>query len=200
MSSWRSTSSTGSCCAAGSTTPVRSSTVAATTSPRPSARSRRSTATKAGSSPPTAASSTSPPTVPCARSPKSHRPGTRFNDGACDPQGRFWAGTLAEDHRPGAGALFRLDRDGHVEQVLDALTISNGLGWSPDGRTMYLVDSGPRVIHAFTLRRRRGHHRRWVRAGHRPRGDRDARWHDRRRRRRPLGGDLRRRLHPPLLQ
>jgi len=77
--------------------------------------------------------------------------GTRFNDGACDPQGRFWAGTLAEDHHPGAGALFRLDRDGHVEQVLDALTISNGLGWSPDGRTMYLIDSGPRVIHAFSF-------------------------------------------------
>ena len=77
--------------------------------------------------------------------------GTRMNDGACDPQGRFWAGTLADDHRPGGGALFRLDRQGHIERVLDALTISNGLGWSPDGRTMYLVDSGPRVIHAFTF-------------------------------------------------
>jgi sugar lactone lactonase YvrE len=76
-------------------------------------------------------------------------PGTRMNDAACDPQGRFWAGTLADDHRPGGGALYRLDRDGRVEQVLDGLTISNGLGWSLDGRTMYLVDSIPGVIHAF---------------------------------------------------
>jgi sugar lactone lactonase YvrE len=75
--------------------------------------------------------------------------GTRLNDAACDPQGRFWAGTLAHDHRAGAGALFRLDRDGRVEQVLDGLTISNGLGWSPAGDTMYLADSGTRTIRAF---------------------------------------------------
>ena len=75
--------------------------------------------------------------------------GTRMNDGACDPQGRFWAGTLADDFRPGAGALYRLDPDGHVELMLDQLTISNGLGWSPDGATMYLADSGPRLVHAF---------------------------------------------------
>ncbi len=75
--------------------------------------------------------------------------GTRMNDGACDPQGRFWAGTVADDIRPGGGALFRLDCDGQVEVVLRDLTISNGLGWSPDGATMYLADSGPRVVHAF---------------------------------------------------
>lgn len=77
--------------------------------------------------------------------------GTRMNDGACDPQGRLWAGTLADDFRPGGGALYRLDRDGHVELMLKDLTISNGLGWSPDGGTMYVVDSGPGVIHAFTF-------------------------------------------------
>ena len=72
-----------------------------------------------------------------------------MNDGACDPQGRFWAGTLAEDFRPGGGALYRLDPKGQVELVLDDLTISNGLGWSPDGTIMYLADSGPRVVHEF---------------------------------------------------
>lgn len=77
--------------------------------------------------------------------------GTRMNDAACDPQGRFWAGTLADDHHEGGGALYRLDRDGRVEVVLRDLTISNGLGWSPDGRTMYLVDSGPRQVHAFAF-------------------------------------------------
>ena len=75
--------------------------------------------------------------------------GTRMNDAACDPQGRFWVGTLADDHHEGGGALYRLERDGRTELVLDGLTISNGLGWSPDGATMYLVDSGPRVIHTF---------------------------------------------------
>jgi sugar lactone lactonase YvrE len=77
--------------------------------------------------------------------------GTRMNDGACDAQGRFWAGTVADDHHDGGGALYRLDRDGRVEQVLDGLTISNGIGWSPDGGTMYLVDSGTRVVHAFAF-------------------------------------------------
>ena len=77
--------------------------------------------------------------------------GTRMNDAACDPQGRFWAGTLAHDQHPGGGALYRLDRNGHTELVLDDLTISNGLGWSPDGATMYLADSGPGVIHAFNF-------------------------------------------------
>lgn len=77
--------------------------------------------------------------------------GTRMNDAACDPQGRFWAGTLADDHREGGGALYRLDRSGRVEVVLRDLTISNGLGWSPDGRTMYLVDTGPREVHAFAF-------------------------------------------------
>jgi sugar lactone lactonase YvrE len=83
-------------------------------------------------------------------------PATRMNDGACDPQGRFWAGTLADDHHEGGGALYRLDRDGRIEQVLDGLTISNGIGWSPDGLTMYLVDSGPRVVHAFAFDADRG--------------------------------------------
>ena len=69
-----------------------------------------------------------------------------MNDAACDPQGRFWAGTLAHDQHPGGGALYRLDQNGHTELMLDDLTISNGLGWSPDGATMYLADSGPGVI------------------------------------------------------
>ena len=82
--------------------------------------------------------------------------GSRMNDGACDPQGRFWAGTLADDHHEGGGSLYRLDRTGRTEPVLTGLTISNGLGWSPDGSTMYLVDSGPRVIHAFAFDGDRG--------------------------------------------
>ena len=82
--------------------------------------------------------------------------GTRMNDAACDPQGRLWAGTLADDHHPGGGALYRLDRNGQLDVMLSGLTISNGLGWSPGGGTMYLADSGPRVIHAFTFDAERG--------------------------------------------
>jgi sugar lactone lactonase YvrE len=80
----------------------------------------------------------------------------RMNDGACDPQGRFWAGTVAHDHHTGGGALYRLDPDGRTTTILDGLTISNGIGWSLDGATMYLVDSGPRVIHAFAFDGERG--------------------------------------------
>jgi sugar lactone lactonase YvrE len=73
----------------------------------------------------------------------------RMNDGACDPQGRFWAGTMAYDETPGAGCLYRLELDGRCTQVLTGLTISNGIGWSPDGATMYLADSGTGDISAF---------------------------------------------------
>ena len=72
-----------------------------------------------------------------------------MNDGACDPQGRFWAGTMAYDESPGAGALYRLELDGSCTTVLTGLTIANGIGWSPDGRTMYLNDSGTGCLDAF---------------------------------------------------
>jgi sugar lactone lactonase YvrE len=71
-----------------------------------------------------------------------------FNDGACDPAGRFWAGPVTADVRPGAGALYRLDPDGSITTVLDGVTESNGLGWSLDGGTFYFIDSGepePRI-------------------------------------------------------
>ena len=82
--------------------------------------------------------------------------GTRMNDGACDPQGRFWAGTVADDHHQGGGTLYRLDTNGRTDVMLEGLTISNGIGWSPDGRTMYLIDSGPGVIYAFAFDGTRG--------------------------------------------
>jgi sugar lactone lactonase YvrE len=75
--------------------------------------------------------------------------GNRMNDGACDPRGRFWAGSMALDERPGAGSLYRLDPDGDATTVLTGLTIANGLGWSPDGATMYHADSGPGTITAY---------------------------------------------------
>ena len=73
----------------------------------------------------------------------------RFNDGACDPAGRFLAGTMAYDFAPDAAALYRLDPDLSVTRLLEDVTISNGLGWSADGGTMYYVDTPTRRIDAF---------------------------------------------------
>jgi sugar lactone lactonase YvrE len=73
----------------------------------------------------------------------------RMNDGKCDPQGRFWAGTLSLDLEAGAGALYRLDADRSVRRVLDGVSISNGLDWSPDGEVFYFIDSQTRGVDAF---------------------------------------------------
>ena len=81
--------------------------------------------------------------------PMAGHPEVRMNDGACDPQGRFWAGTMAYDETPGAGALLRLELDGSYATVLTGLTISNGIGWSPDGKEMYLNDSGAGRLERF---------------------------------------------------
>jgi sugar lactone lactonase YvrE len=81
--------------------------------------------------------------------PEAGRTDVRMNDGACDPQGRFWAGTMAYDESPGAGTLYRLELDGSCTTMLTGLTISNGIGWSPDASTMYLNDSGTGRVDAF---------------------------------------------------
>ncbi|MBS1886509.1 MAG: SMP-30/gluconolactonase/LRE family protein [Actinobacteria bacterium] len=68
-------------------------------------------------------------------------PRTRMNDGKCDPRGRFWAGSMSEVDEPTA-ALYCLSPDGTVRRRLGGIVVSNGIGWSPDGATMYYVDSG----------------------------------------------------------
>jgi sugar lactone lactonase YvrE len=67
-------------------------------------------------------------------------PGGRCNDGKADPWGRFWVGTMLEG-ADGAGALYRLDPDHSLHTVLTGVGVSNGLAWSPDGRTMYYIDT-----------------------------------------------------------
>jgi sugar lactone lactonase YvrE len=74
---------------------------------------------------------------------------TRMNDAACDPQGRLWAGTMDVEEREPIGTLYRVTGGGEVEAVLPEVTISNGLGWSPDGRTLFYIDSPCRALEAF---------------------------------------------------
>lgn len=75
-------------------------------------------------------------------------PGARFNDGACDPAGRFLAGTTSPG-RPGTGLLWSLEAPGRVRVVAETITESNGLDWSPDGHVMYYVDSGDTAIRRY---------------------------------------------------
>lgn len=80
----------------------------------------------------------------------------RMNEGGCDPDGRFYCGSMAYDVRQGAGSLHRLDPDGSTTTVLDAVTISNGLEWSPDGSRAYYVDTATDRIDVFDYDRERG--------------------------------------------
>lgn len=77
--------------------------------------------------------------------PEAGKPNSRFNDGAVDRQGRFWAGTMGQRD----AALYRLDADLSVHKMETGISTSNGIGWSPDNRTMYYTDSSPRQIYAY---------------------------------------------------
>lgn len=67
--------------------------------------------------------------------------GTRTNDGACDPHGKFWIGTADEDPKGNRGALFRVDPEGRIDLLRRGVSMSNGIGWSPDGSRAYHVDT-----------------------------------------------------------
>ncbi len=73
----------------------------------------------------------------------------RFNDGKCDPAGRFWAGTIAEKDGRGIGHLYRVDMDLSVTVQLEGIGCSNGLAWSRDGSRMYYIDSTPNRLYGF---------------------------------------------------
>jgi len=78
-------------------------------------------------------------------------PGRRANDAAVAPDGSLWAGTMRYDETAGGGSLFRITGDGTVTPVLDEVAVSNGTGWSPDGRLMYYIDSPTRRIDVFDM-------------------------------------------------
>ena len=76
--------------------------------------------------------------------PRDHR----FNDGKCDPAGRFWVGSMDEPRRPGEAALYCWSQ-GRLAERQGGITISNGLAWSPDGRTMHWTDTTAHTVRAF---------------------------------------------------
>jgi sugar lactone lactonase YvrE len=94
-------------------------------------------------------------TVDFFENPEAQHPLRRFNDGKCDPQGRFWAGTLLQDMDrlptdwDPVGTLYRLDHDHTAVSVLSQLTVPNGLTWSPAGNTFYFIDSASMRVDAF---------------------------------------------------
>ncbi len=80
-----------------------------------------------------------------------HEPvaGRRANDAAVAADGSLWAGTMRYDEAPGGGTLSRITGDGTADVVLDDVAVSNGTGWSPDGRLMYYIDSPTRRVDVF---------------------------------------------------
>jgi sugar lactone lactonase YvrE len=72
-----------------------------------------------------------------------------MNEGGCDPDGRFYCGSLAYDKRPKAASIYRLDPDLSVRVVLEGVTISNGLEWSPDGSRAYYNDTPTQRVALF---------------------------------------------------
>ncbi len=79
--------------------------------------------------------------------PEANLPANRFNDGKCDPAGRFWAGTMAYTHQSTQGSLYRLDADLSVHKMMGNIAISNGIVWTADKKTMYYIDT-----HAYNVR------------------------------------------------
>jgi sugar lactone lactonase YvrE len=73
--------------------------------------------------------------------PYGNDPLRRFNDGAVDARGRFWAGTMSDEEVPGKGIVYRLDPDGSTHEMIKNVGVPNGIGWSPDNTSMYFTDS-----------------------------------------------------------
>jgi sugar lactone lactonase YvrE len=81
--------------------------------------------------------------------PEADKPGNRFNDGKCAPDGRLFAGTISLEKRNGDARLYRLDADGAVSEAFGPVTNSNGLAWSADAGTLYYIDTPRREVLAF---------------------------------------------------
>ena len=81
--------------------------------------------------------------------PEAHLPGNRFNDGKCDPAGRFWAGTMSLSEEAGAGSVYIVQNDLQPIKIIESVTISNGMAWSPNHQTFYYIDTPTFLILAY---------------------------------------------------
>jgi len=81
--------------------------------------------------------------------PEKHLPNNRFNDGKCDSSGRFWIGSMSLDEEPKAGSLYSFDTPVKVIKQISDVTISNGMAWTADTKTMYYIDTPTRQVCAF---------------------------------------------------
>lgn len=81
--------------------------------------------------------------------PEADKPDNRFNDGKCSPDGRFFAGTISLVKKTGDAKLYRLDPDLTIQEAFGPVTNSNGIVWSPDGRTVHYIDTPRREVLAF---------------------------------------------------
>ena len=81
--------------------------------------------------------------------PEADLPGNRFNDGKCDPSGRFWAGTISLSGDKEVAALYRFDPDTTIHKMVDKVTISNGIVWSADKTKMYYIDTPTQKVMAY---------------------------------------------------
>lgn len=88
--------------------------------------------------------------------PEADNPDTRFNDGKCDPAGRFWAGTMSYSRTRGAANLWCMDTDYSVSQRVTGVTVSNGITWSLDQKKMYYIDSSEFTVVSFQYNRDTG--------------------------------------------
>lgn len=81
--------------------------------------------------------------------PERHLPGNRFNDGKVDPRGRFWAGTMNTEGKQTRGALYCLYPDFSLRTMLTGVSVSNGLAWTADQKTLYYIDTATQEVAAF---------------------------------------------------
>jgi sugar lactone lactonase YvrE len=88
-------------------------------------------------------------TLEARANPEAQMPENRFNDGRCDRQGRFWAGTMCDVRRDPTGSLYRFDADMTCTKLRNTIIIPNSLAFSPDGRTMYFGDTNRHTIWAY---------------------------------------------------
>jgi sugar lactone lactonase YvrE len=88
-------------------------------------------------------------TVEVVRGLEADLSGNRFNDGAVDPRGRFWFGSMDLSESEPSGAFYSVDAGLAVHRAFDGIICSNGPAWSPDGRTLYHVDSTRRLVRAY---------------------------------------------------